>query len=1022
MAQLIDDDKDQKLNPGQADYNRKFTDLSRAEESGTFDDMVNNYDRTADDKAENANIERARQMEEAPGDYINNVKGKNRQLSDYGGLKPEKGRGLSLANMKALTKKRGIIGLIVTICAIGGIGFGGLFSGSGLLFNINALLKENIMDSVPAVFNVRGKQLLNYKLSKTTAGTCGSVITIRCRLQTMSDKQIAILEKENIHVETDGKNFFGRKKATALIFDNKRITADNLRGELKTNPKFIKAYNRAINWRLHAFSSSSALKWYGRTGLTRDKPLVSSTDEEKMKSSLREAVAGRTPSTIKASGLFPTDDVDEDGNKIYKDAGGVAYSGTALDDKIAGSNADLARLLGEKKRLAESGSFGKVAGSTVKGALLVGTGAFDNACTGWSIIRAAGFAAKYMGAVQLMRYANTYLATGDAAMAGDATMEEMQFLGNILTSENSAGISGTDSRGGKYLFHGDVTPIPQYDNVSVENGTVSAGGNAVTSDYVLTDESANQTALNTEVTNYVNGQITNEGAMAQLASAAGQGGATTDVVDASCGFIKSGWGQAIVIGGGVVALLGCIAVNVVPVLGQVASGGCFTANTAVQMGISATIAVTVAMLTPYLISLATDTLITGDENGNQAMNALVSGAGAMSAQLGLASGLGILSKKTALQFNRVRAEANTEFSNADRLAYSPFDASNTHTFMGQIVSTLIPYTSTVRSASSGLASTFGIISSSLASLLPNSYAKSMGDANVCPDPDLTDSATDINCNPLVGQSDATLNIDIDTAMDYMENSQMDPVTGEAIPDSDYAKLIKNCNERTTAIGAIDIDGGEMPTAENTGEICSDGSSTSYDTIRAYETMIGANEGSGDDPIEQQNSASPIVGAPSGSNGTITNPVNDGFRNTDGFGPRVPPCDTCSDWHQGLDYVNSDRTVRAISAGTVISISTGGYNNNIVQIKHADGLISSYWHMYQKDIKVRTGDTVTAGQQIGLIGDSGQAVGVHLHFELDISQVYDKAAYQRYEVSTGGYNPGERISPKDYFKQNGLPGY
>ena len=126
--------------------------------------------------------------------------------------------------------------------------------------------------------------------------------------------------------------------------------------------------------------------------------------------------------------------------------------------------------------------------------------------------------------------------------------------------------------------------------------------------------------------------------------------------------------------------------------------------------------------------------------------------------------------------------------------------------------------------------------------------------------------------------------------------------------------------------------------------------------------------------------------------------------------------------QGLDLVGGGGIVQSIMDGTVIDANKAG-GNNVVKIKHADGLISTYWHMYANDILVNTGDTVTAGQQLGVMGNSGDSVGTHLHIELDISEVEDRAYYEStYIVGTGGWNPGQRIDPQDFFKKNGLEGF
>ena len=83
-----------------------------------------------------------------------------------------------------------------------------------------------------------------------------------------------------------------------------------------------------------------------------------------------------------------------------------------------------------------------------------------------------------------------------------------------------------------------------------------------------------------------------------------------------------------------------------------------------------------------------------------------------------------------------------------------------------------------------------------------------------------------------------------------------------------------------------------------------------------------------------------------------------------------------------------------------SYSTGGvfYDNApIVYIKHKDGSGSRYIHSYPRNVKVKVGDTVVAGQQICCTGNSGHSHGDHLHFEWlskwdDLNTRVDPAPY------------------------------
>lgn len=85
-------------------------------------------------------------------------------------------------------------------------------------------------------------------------------------------------------------------------------------------------------------------------------------------------------------------------------------------------------------------------------------------------------------------------------------------------------------------------------------------------------------------------------------------------------------------------------------------------------------------------------------------------------------------------------------------------------------------------------------------------------------------------------------------------------------------------------------------------------------------------------------------------------------------------------HTGVDFNASDGTpIAAFEDGVVKSVGSGGsYGNNVV-IDHGGGIDSLYAHLSSS--KVRVGDKVTAGQNIGASGHTGNVTGPHLHFEI-----------------------------------------
>ncbi len=97
-------------------------------------------------------------------------------------------------------------------------------------------------------------------------------------------------------------------------------------------------------------------------------------------------------------------------------------------------------------------------------------------------------------------------------------------------------------------------------------------------------------------------------------------------------------------------------------------------------------------------------------------------------------------------------------------------------------------------------------------------------------------------------------------------------------------------------------------------------------------------------------------------------------------------------HTAVDVVKAPSALDAIlahSAGTVVFCQTGHKNNNgstgnasygnCVRIDHGNGYSTLYAHLDKVYVKV--GQTVTEGQEIGFMGNTGNSYGAHLHFEV-----------------------------------------
>jgi murein DD-endopeptidase MepM/ murein hydrolase activator NlpD len=82
-------------------------------------------------------------------------------------------------------------------------------------------------------------------------------------------------------------------------------------------------------------------------------------------------------------------------------------------------------------------------------------------------------------------------------------------------------------------------------------------------------------------------------------------------------------------------------------------------------------------------------------------------------------------------------------------------------------------------------------------------------------------------------------------------------------------------------------------------------------------------------------------------------------------------------HLGLDFrVPSGTPVMAMNSGTVLLARPLYFEGNFVVVDHGQGLLTLYLHL--SEFKVKEGEQIKSGQEIGLSGGTGRATGPHLH--------------------------------------------
>lgn len=117
-------------------------------------------------------------------------------------------------------------------------------------------------------------------------------------------------------------------------------------------------------------------------------------------------------------------------------------------------------------------------------------------------------------------------------------------------------------------------------------------------------------------------------------------------------------------------------------------------------------------------------------------------------------------------------------------------------------------------------------------------------------------------------------------------------------------------------------------------------------------------------------------------------------------------------HSGIDIaINEGSPVYAVKDGIVSNIEKDvtaindcDYSyGNFVMIQHDDGTATIYAHMRYSSIPdtLNIGDTVSQGDEIGLVGSTGCSTGYHLHYEVRVNNIaVDPIDYLDLSEATG----------------------
>lgn len=879
----------------------------------------NNLEDTAGSPSKN--IDAIKDKEKSAGGWATKISGRG----VYGDKPFERGRKLSAANVKAIFKKKGPLGLIITIFLGGSIGLGAIFGGPALV-GIHA--KEAMSDFFSdraSVLESRKDRLLAVKLKDSTTGIC--TVKALCKYRGMKDSMITKLEARGIQVEK-GSKIFGKTGVKSLSFpDGKgghvKVKAAELSAYVRTHPDASAAMDEVYKSKFMVWSDKVAAKVRAKFNLSKVKNLAGDS-KEKIKESMRKIVVGnQSPAGARITAA--DDATDEEKNKANVSAEVQAQADAKRADILAGKPApQTPNVSGVIAKSALEGGF--------KGAATPLAG-LDSACSAYNLIKTVGYGAKILAAAQLIRYAHVIMNSWDVVKASDANHVEATFYGDMITSTDSEGKSPTDSFGYKYVAYGDIGTAEDTFKYKVGGGLSGA-----------------LIGLSTSVNKSL-------------------GGSPKEM----CGFIKSPAGTATLILTGILGVVVGVGTGGTSLAAQAAAG----AAAGIFFGVATAIA------TPMLIDLAAGTLVTGDEVGPDVGNALTAGMGAYNAQLAQAGALAPLTTDEVVAYQNYNNAVIASMNEAE--VTNQFDIYDKDSFTGKIASAVTPTISQLSQPASLLMLAAKAPMSALTNVIrPASAATDpMAQYEVCSDEDYASMklAADPFCNVRYGVNPAILGNDKyepEAVAQWMYDNKKIDDQGEPLSD-DFKEFAKVCIDREAPIGSV------TETETNNGNIClQTNPDEKYTYFRLYYIDSTVLSGMDDEPLLASEDTTTTPDTTTGQQGDgVANdthiwPIKVPASISRCFLP-VNDMD-----HYGIDIAVPEGTpVYASNGGTVTQagplpgLSTFGI---AVFIDHGNGTWSEYDH--NASVTVKVGDKVSQGQQIATAGNTGYSFGAHLHWQIN----------------------------------------
>lgn len=624
-----------------------------------------------------------------PGSWLNNT--------TVGGGNVAKG--FSKFAKSITLKKAGPTAVISSTLAAAGISMSLLFSPSIMLNHIKEVIldRHNIQNTA---IDIRSNKILSKKLSSTM--TSGCKISITCKfnkmsnaaLQRMADEGIVPYDKAGNKLDLKNGKWGSQRPAEFRISDELKakgdfkvpansngveaIDAKALTKFLSDNPTAAGVYRRAFNPRWTAFWDTTYNKFLSKIGFGSKSSKIQGNSEEEVKASIAEEI----------------DATDKDAHVNASEKGQTADENATADQKqnIANDNAqgstaasDVNDLVGDAGNTASKDLVNKIKGKISGGAMMVANLYCLAANDGPKIAKAL----RSIQIAQLVSFGLLFLQAADEIKAGHGEATKVALIASMFTEgsvDNKTGKvlkkSAMESDGMLYALAGNTT----FSSTTSDAARWIPGGGFIQIMYKI----ANMLTANSSEVKAAIGPVCN---------------------------VASSW----------IGDLAGLVLDFTP------AGAIITAATWLITN-SQPFQEMMASIFQNLAGKIVDSTLANEDFGNAAAIGMVLGLG----EGANAGAMMPLTVDQAVAYSRATQESRLANARIDQATLSPFDASSPNTFMGSIMTQLIPYYSlasdgpvgAIAAASRVVTSTFGSI------LTPSAFADSnltSEELRSCPD-------------------------------------------------------------------------------------------------------------------------------------------------------------------------------------------------------------------------------------------------------------------------------------------------